>query len=79
MRNHDGLHTQLGEVHDLDRFDGVLVQDRRRAADRTEVKTAVLLAGVGHLLRNRQDEIISSSYTQPTETLTSSIVGRQSD
>ncbi len=39
----DGLHTQLGEVHDLDRFDGVLGQDRRRAADRTEVRTAVFL------------------------------------
>ena len=46
-----GLHAQFGEVHDLDRLDGVLRQDRCRAADRTEVETAVFAAGVGHLLR----------------------------
>ena len=41
-----GLHAQFGEVHDLDRLDGVLRQDRCRAADRTEVETAVFAAGV---------------------------------
>src|SRR5438105_3179224 len=42
------LHAELGILVHLDLLDAVLREARGRAADRAEVESAVLLAGLGH-------------------------------
>ena len=46
----DSLHTEFGIFHTLDALDIVLRQNSCRTTDRTEIETAVLLAGVCDLL-----------------------------
>src|SRR5258708_12801537 len=41
----DRLHAELGVFEQLDLLDAVLREARRRAADRTEIEPAILLAG----------------------------------
>src|SRR4051794_24306808 len=44
----DRFHAEFGISHPLDLLDAVLGEFCRRAADRAEVETAVLLAGLAH-------------------------------
>ena len=47
----DSLHAQFREIDHFDRLDAILGQHSGRTADRTEVETAMLLAGIGYGLR----------------------------
>src|SRR5665213_4591188 len=47
----DRFHAEFGIFLHLDFLDAVLGQVRRRAADGSEIKSAMLLAGVAHLRR----------------------------
>src|SRR6266403_88985 len=44
----DRFHAEFGIFDDLDLLDAVLGEVRRRPADRTEIKAAVLLAGLAY-------------------------------
>ena len=46
----DSFHSQLRISHALEAADTLLRENRRRAADTTEIETAVFVAGIGHLL-----------------------------
>src|SRR5260370_10762040 len=44
----DRFHPELGIFDEFDLADAILGEPRRRPADRAEIKSAVLLAGVAH-------------------------------
>src|ERR1700712_3137678 len=44
----DRFHAEFGIFHHLDLLDAVLGKVRRRTADRAEIESAVLLAGLAH-------------------------------
>ena len=46
----DSFHTEFGIFHALNALDVVLCQDSGRTTDRAQVETAILLAGICHLL-----------------------------
>lgn len=46
----DGLHAEVRIFDTLDTLDAFIAEDSRRAADRAEIETAVLLAGIGDAL-----------------------------
>ena len=47
----DGLHSEFRIFYALDALDVVLRKDCSRPADASEIEAAVLLAGIGYLLR----------------------------
>ena len=46
----DGFHAEFGIFDALDGLDVVLGEDSRRATNRTEVETTILLTSIGDLL-----------------------------